>query len=72
MLFNFYVEGLGLYVHERRIVNARDGFGRDQVVQVASKLCELSPRRLLLALLLLDHHLSLVLIELLPHLLVLK
>lgn len=71
VLFNFDVKGLRLDVDEGRVVDTWYGLGGDQVMEVAGELCELRARRLLLPLLLLDVHLSLVLLQLLAHLLVL-
>lgn len=72
MLFHFHVKRLWLNVHEGRVVDARDRLGRHQVMQVACKFGELSAGCLLLALLLFNHDLLLVVLELLAHLIILK
>ena len=71
VLLDFYIEGLRLDIDEGRVVHSWHGLGRHQVVQVARELRKFRPRRLLLPLLLLDLHLTLVLLQLLTHLFVL-
>lgn len=71
MLLDLDVESLRLDIDERRVVDTWDGLSGDQVVKVACQLGELGACCLLLALLLLEGHLSLVLGELLPDFLVL-
>lgn len=70
VLFNFDVEGLRLHVDKWWIVHTWDGFGGHQVMKVASEFSKFSARSLLLALLLLNVHLTLVLLKLLAHLLI--
>ena len=71
MLLDLDVESLRLDIDERRIVDTWDGLSGDQVVKVACQLGKLGACCLLLALLLLEGHLSLVLGKLLPDFLVL-
>jgi hypothetical protein len=71
MLLDLDVKGLRLDIDEWRVVDTWDGLSGDQVVKVACQLGELGACCLLLALLLLEGHLSLVLGKLLPDFLVL-
>jgi hypothetical protein len=72
VLFNFYVESLRLNIHERRVVHTWNRLRGHQVMKISSELSKFCARRLFLAFLLLDLHLSLVVVKLLSHLLVLK
>jgi hypothetical protein len=71
MLLDLDVESLRFDIDEWRVVDTWDGLSGDQVVKVACQLGELGACCLLLALLLLEGHLSLVLGKLLPDFLVL-
>jgi len=71
MLLDLDIESLRLDIDEWRVVDTWDSLSGDQVMKVACQLGELGARCLLLALLLLEGQLSLVLGELLSHLLVL-
>lgn len=72
VLLHLHVERRRLHAHKRRVVNARDRLRRHQVVQVARQLGELRPCCLLLALLFLELHVPLVVLEALADLLILK
>ena len=71
MLLDLDVESLRFDIDEWRVVDTWDGLSGDQVVKVACQLGKLGACCLLLALLLLEGHLSLVLGKLLPDFLVL-
>lgn len=66
-----HVEGLWFELGVGRIVNTRHGLSRSQVVQIAGKLCEFSPRALLLPLRLLLLDLLVVIVQLSAHLVIL-
>ena len=71
MGLNIDIECLRFEARVRRVVDAWHGLGGGEMVQIASQLCELSPRCLLLPLLLILRADFVVLVQVLPDLLVL-
>lgn len=71
MSLDVHVERLRLQLRVRRVVHTRDGPRAGQVVQVASQLCELGARTLLLSLLFVAEALLVVGVQQAAHFLVL-
>lgn len=72
MRLDVHVEGLGLELRVGRVVDARDRLRGREVVQVGRQLGELGARALLLPFLFVLGYLLVVLVQVAPHLLVLR
>lgn len=71
MSLDIHIEGLGLKLRVRRIVNSRDSFSRRQVMQIIGKLSKFGPGLILVLNLLLFKFFAMVHLEHFTHLFIL-